>query len=205
MVWDGEDSVPCRRFFAAARELGMQGMLHAVGGNTGVAIATAIESQIRCISHLEQLGTAEITMLADSNLLATLLPAAAFRKGGPFPPARLLIDAGAALALATDFSPHHASTLNMQAVVSLACTHLAMTPAEALTAATFNAAHTLGRADVTGSLEPGKRADVVLLNTADYRDLAYHLGTNLVHMTLRCGNIIYREGKVAQTPAEDAA
>jgi imidazolonepropionase len=183
----------------------MQGKLHASGGNAAGAIAAAIDSQIRCISHLEELGLTEIAMLADSNLLATLLPAASFRKGGPFPPARPLIDAGAAIALATDFSPHQASTLNMQAVVSLACTHLGMTPAEAVTAATFNAAHTLGRSDVTGSLEPGKRADVVLLNTADYRDLAYHLGTNLVYMTVRSGNIIYREGKVAEAAAEDAA
>jgi imidazolonepropionase len=89
----------------------------------------------------------------------------------------------------------------MQAAVALACMQMGLTAAEAISAATINAAHALGRADGIGSLEWGKPADLLLLNISDYRELAQQLGTNLVHLTMKRGDVIYQEGKVAQRPA----
>jgi imidazolonepropionase len=92
--------------------------------------------------------------------------------------------------------------LNMQTVVSLACRELGMTPAEALIAATINGAHSLGRAATAGSIEHGKPADLVVFNVSDYRELGYHSGMNLVHLTMKRGEFIYQEGDVAPLAAE---
>ena len=88
----------------------------------------------------------------------------------------------------------------MQTVIAIACRHMAMTPAEAIAASTINGAHALGRAGRVGSIEIGKSADILLLNTDDYRDLGRYFGVNLVHMTIKGGRIIYREGEL-RTPA----
>lgn len=84
----------------------------------------------------------------------------------------------------------------MQTVVSLACLRLKLTAAEAISAATINGAHALGCAAKTGSLEPGKQADIAMLNVSDYRDLGSHFGANLVHATMKRGEVIYREGNI---------
>jgi imidazolonepropionase len=86
----------------------------------------------------------------------------------------------------------------MQMVISLACSHLHMTPAEALTAGTINAAHAIGRGARAGSIEPGKDADLIILNAADYREIAYHFGWNHVHLTMKRGVTIYQEGGVSR-------
>jgi imidazolonepropionase len=91
----------------------------------------------------------------------------------------------------------------MQAVVALACGRLGMSIEEAITAATINGAHALGCAEKVGSLEPGKSADLVILNAGHYRDLEHSLGTNLVHLTMKRGKFIYKEGGVAPLPADD--
>jgi imidazolonepropionase len=115
---------------------------------------------------------------------------------GPVPPARRMIAEGVALALGSNFNPHNAPTWNMQSVVALACRQMVMSPGEAISATTINGAHALGRGEQIGSLEPGKIADVLLLNTDDYRDLGRYFGVNLVHMTLKRGVPIYRESEV---------
>jgi imidazolonepropionase len=124
------------------------------------------------------------------------MPSAVLQQWGPVAPARLLMDAGAAVALASNFNPHHTPTLNMQTVVALGCMQMGMRPGEAISAATINGAHALGRADRIGSLEPGKSADLLLLNLDDYRDMARYFGANLVHATIKQGQIVYREGVV---------
>ncbi|MBZ5625982.1 MAG: amidohydrolase family protein [Acidobacteriia bacterium] len=108
-----------------------------------------------------------------------------------------------AVALATNFNPRHTPTLNMQTVVALACMQLEMTPEEAISAATINGAHALGRAERVGSLELGKAADLVILNISDYRELTHHFGMNFVHMTMKRGEFIYKEGEVAPRAPED--
>ena len=114
----------------------------------------------------------------------------------PNAPGRALIDAGAAVALGTNFNPNHTPMLNMQTVVSLACMRMDLTPAEAISAATINGAHALDCADRVGSLEFGKSADLVILNVSDYADVVHHFGMNLVHATMKRGKFIYREAEV---------
>jgi imidazolonepropionase len=105
------------------------------------------------------------------------------------PPARALVDGGAAIALATDFNPGSAFCESLPLVCSLAATQLHLSPAEALAACTVNAAHVLGRADRIGRLAPGFRADVTLVDAPDWRYLSYHLGGHLVAKTVRRGSV----------------
>ncbi len=127
--------------------------------------------------------------LAASDVAGVLLPASALFLGRPMPPARALVDAGAAIALATDFNPGSAFCESLPLVCSLACTQLGLSPAEALAACTVNAAHVLGRADRIGRLAPGFAADVVLLDAPDWRHLAYHLGGEVVASVVRGGAV----------------
>jgi imidazolonepropionase len=193
----------CADFYQCAREFGLTCKMHADTQDCAGAVAAAVANNVLSIDHLEQASAGDAALLAASSVIATLLPAASFRCGGRFAPARAFVEAGAAVSLATDFSPHQASTLNMQTVISLACTQMGLTPEEAVTAATFNAAHAAASADRVGSLEPGKKADVLILNTSDFRELAHHLGTNLVHLTMKSGQFIYQEGAVAPKAEED--
>ena len=106
------------------------------------------------------------------------------------PSARALVDAGAAIALATDFNPGSAFTESLSLVCSLACTQLHLSPAEALAACTVNAAHVLGRADRLGRLTPGYCADLTLLDAPDWRYLAYHLGGRVVAGVVLAGELL---------------
>ncbi len=112
-------------------------------------------------------------------MVGVLLPASALFLGRPMPRARKLVDAGAAVALATDFNPGSAFCESLPLVCSLACSQLSLSPSEALAACTVNAAHVLGRADRKGRLAPGYDADLLLLDVPDWRYLAYHLGGDL--------------------------
>ena len=116
-----------------------------------------------------------------------LLPASALFLGRPMPPGRALVDAGAAVALATDFNPGSAFCESLPVVMSLAATQLELSPAEALSACTINAAHVLGRADRIGRLAPGCVADVVLLDAPDWRYIAYHLAGDVVATVIKDG------------------
>jgi imidazolonepropionase len=91
----------------------------------------------------------------------------------------------------------------MQTVMALACAEMALTPEEAISAATINGAYAVARADRIGSLEPGKDADLVLLNIEDYRDSGRYIGSNLVHLTMKRGRCVYREGEVDRGPGID--
>src|SRR5204863_167264 len=134
----------------------------------------------RSVDHLEATGADGVAALAKSRVVAVLLPASALFLDRPMPPGRELVDAGAAVALATDFNPGSAFCESLPLVCSLAATQLELGPAEALCACTVNAAHVLGRARELGRLAPGYRADVVLLDAPDWRYLAYHLGGTVV-------------------------
>jgi imidazolonepropionase len=115
----------------------------------------------------------------------------------PTPPARALVDAGAAVALATDFNPGSAFCESLPIVCTLACTELRLTPAEALVACTVNAAHVLGRADRLGRIAPGLGADVVLVDAPDWRHLAYHLGGDVVAAVVKDGAVVWPEARPA--------
>ena len=198
LAWDAEPSHHpwFERYLEAARAAGSPCKLHADEMYTAAAIALAVRNLAVSIDHLEQATPSEVSMLAGSATMATLLPCASFHSGLGNAPARALVEAGVPVALGSNFSARHNPTLNMQTVISLACMRLGLTAAEAISAATINGAHALGLAARTGSLEPGKEADVVVLNVSDYRDMANHFGANLVHTTMKRGTVIYREGSI---------
>jgi len=130
-----------------------------------------------------------VRSLAASDVVGVLLPASALFLGRPMPPGRALVDAGAAVALATDFNPGSAFCESLPLVCSLAATQLELSPSEALGACTVNAAHVLGRADRLGRIAPGYRADLVLLDAPDWRYLAYHLGGHIVAKVVTAGEL----------------
>ncbi|HEY2073056.1 MAG TPA: imidazolonepropionase, partial [Gaiellaceae bacterium] len=174
------DAAQARRYLEACRDAGLALRLHGDQFTEQGAIPLAIKLGARSVDHLEATGDAGVRALAASDVTGVVLPASALFLGRPMPPARALVDAGAALALATDFNPGSAFCESLPLCCSLAATQLRLSPAEALSACTVNAAHVLGRADRIGRLAPGYRADVVLLGAPDWRYLAYHLGGDVV-------------------------
>jgi imidazolonepropionase len=186
------DRDQARRYLSAARELGLELRLHADQFTEAGGVDLAVELRARSVDHLEATGEAGIRLLAGSEVTAVLLPASALFLDRPMPPARDLAEAGAAVALATDFNPGSAFCESLPLVASLACTKLHLAPEEALTAMTVNAAHVLGRADRKGRLAPGFDADVVLLDAPDWRYIAYHLGGDVVSAVVQAGEALYR-------------
>jgi imidazolonepropionase len=180
-----------RRYLVACQEAGLELRLHGDQFTERGAIGLAIELGARSIDHLEATGEHGVRALAASEVVGVLLPASALFLDRPMPPARALVDAGAAVAIATDFNPGSAFCESLPLVCSLACTQLHLAPAEALAACTVNAAHVLGRADRCGRLAPGYDADLVLLDAPDWRHLAYHLGADLVSAVVRRGAVAW--------------
>jgi imidazolonepropionase len=174
------DAAQARRYLEACRGAGLALRLHGDQFTEAGAIPLAVELGARSVDHLEATGEEGIRTLATSDVTGVLLPASALFLDRPMPPARPLVAAGAAVALATDFNPGSAFCESLPLVCSLAATQLHLSPAEALAACTINAAHILGRSDRLGRLAPGYRADIVLLDAPDWRYLAYHLGGGLV-------------------------
>ncbi|HET9323094.1 MAG TPA: imidazolonepropionase [Gaiellaceae bacterium] len=186
------DRTQARRYLEAARELGLALRLHADQFTEAGGIGLAVEFGARSVDHLEATGEEGIRALAASDVTAVLLPASALFLDRPMPRGRALVDAGAAVALATDFNPGSAFCESLPLVCSLACTQLKLSPAEALAACTVNAAQVLGRADRKGRLAAGLDADLVLLETPDWRYLAYHLGGDVVAAVIRGGAVVGR-------------
>jgi imidazolonepropionase len=185
------DAVQARRYLEACAEAGLVLRLHADQFTEAGGIGLAVELGARSVDHLEATGPGGARILAASDVAAVLLPAAALSLGRPMPPARNLVDAGAIVALATDFNPGSAFCESLPVVMSLACTQMGMAPAEALAACTVNAAHVLGRADRAGRIEPGFAADLVLLDVPDWRYLAYHLGGEHVAVVVESGDVVW--------------
>jgi imidazolonepropionase len=176
-AFDAEQS---RRYLSACASAGLVLRLHGDQFTERGAIPLAIELGARSIDHLEATGHEGVSALGQSAVTAVLLPASALFLARPMPPARALVEAGAIVALATDFNPGSAFCESLPLVCSLAATQLNLSPAQALAACTVNAAHVLGRADRLGRLAPGYAADVVLLDAPDWRYIAYHLGGQVV-------------------------
>jgi imidazolonepropionase len=171
---------------------GLAPRLHAEQLSHTGATQLAVQLGAASCDHLEQITAADIRALAKSNTVATLLPGCDFHLGlKQYAPARKLIDAGAIVSLATDYNPGTSPTVSMPMILSLACTQLRMTPAEAIAAATINAACSLRREKRIGSLEPGKQADLAVFDVEDYREIPYYFGMNRCWMTIKRGEIIY--------------
>jgi imidazolonepropionase len=185
------DATQARRYLEACRNAGLALRLHGDQFTESGAVPLAIELGARSVDHLEATGEAGIRAIASSDVTGVLLPSSALFLGRPMPPARALVDAGAAIALATDFNPGSSFTTSLPLVCSLACTQLRLSPAEALTAVTANAGHVLGLTDV-GRIAPGLAADLVLLDAPDWRYLAYHLAGDIVSVVVQAGRVAYR-------------
>jgi imidazolonepropionase len=183
------DTAQARRYLEACRAAGLRLRLHADQFTEGGGIPLAVELEAASVDHLEATRPDGVRALAQSDVAAVLLPAAALVLGRPMPPARALVDEGAIVALATDFNPGSAFCESLPLVCALGCTQMKMTPAEALAACTVNAAHVLGRADRVGRLATVYDADIVLLDSSDWRDLAYHLGGNHIAAVIRGGAV----------------
>jgi imidazolonepropionase len=180
-----------RRYLRACRAAGLELRLHGDQFTELGALGLAIELGARSVDHLEATGPDGVSALAESDVTGVLLPASALFLGRPMPPARALVDAGAAVALATDFNPGSAFCESLPLVCSLACTQLGLTPDEALAASTVNAAHVLGAGDRKGRLAEGFDADLVLVAAEDWRHLAYHLGGAVIHTVIQGGRIAW--------------
>jgi imidazolonepropionase len=165
------------RILVAARRHGFGLRMHADQLQRSGAAELAARLPVQTADHLEQIDASGIAALAASRVQPVLLPGSVYALGSRrYPPARALIAAGLALVLATDFNPGSSPTPSMPLILSLACTQMHMTPAEAISAATINAALSLNRAGEIGSLEPGKRADFMIYEASDFREIAYYFG-----------------------------
>ena len=176
-----------RRYLEACRDRGLALRLHGDQFTEAGAIPLAVELRARSVDHLEATGDEGARTLAASDVVGVLLPASALFLARPMPPARALVDAGAAIALATDFNPGSAFCESLPLICALACTQLRLSPGEALSACTVNAAHVLGLSGRKGRIAAGYDADIVLLDTADWRYLAYHLGGEVVARVVVAG------------------
>jgi imidazolonepropionase len=181
-----------RRVLEAGKKHGLVPRVHAEQlSNTGATRMGIAMSAASC-DHLEYLRPADIRALGKSRTVAMLLPGCDFHLGlERYAPARELIEAGAIVTLATDFNPGTSPTLSMAMILSLACSRLRMTPAEAIAAATINAAYSLGRENKIGSIAVGKQADLAVFEVADYREIPYYFGVNTCWMTMKRGEIVW--------------
>jgi imidazolonepropionase len=164
--------------------------VHAEELNTTGGAELAVSLGAASADHLENVSDEGIAALAGSDTVATLLPGVSFFLGHRYAPARQLIDAGAAVAIASDFNPGSCMSFNMQLMMTIACTQMRMTPEEAITAATLNGAAALRISGQAGSIEAGRKADLCVLDVPNYRWIPYHFGVNHVEKVVKHGVIL---------------
>jgi len=182
------------RVFEAARQNGLPVRAH-ISQLVRTPLQHLLSFDPASLDHVDHVDDADISLLARSNTVATLVPAANHFLGlGKYPPARKLIDGGVAVALATDYNPGSSPTTNMAFVLSLACTQMKMSPAEAIAAATVNGACALRLEKSKGSIEPGKDADLAIFDVKDYREIAYWMGTNTCVAVVANGRLFPMSG-----------
>ena len=180
------------KILSAARCHGLGLRLHADQLSLSGGAKLAAELHTVTADHLEHTDAEGIAALKAAGVQPVLLPASVYALGSSrYPAAREMIEAGLGLVLATDFNPGSSPTTSMSLVLSIASTHMKMTPAEAITAATINAAYSLGRGSELGSLEPGKNADFVIHDCDDYRELAYFFGIEHAWQVYAAGRLAF--------------
>jgi imidazolonepropionase len=180
-----------RQIFAQAQALGFPLKVHADEFDNLGGAALAAEFHAVSADHLVATSWEDIRQLAQSETVAVGLPCTPFGLAeAHYTPAKVILEADGLLALASDINPGTAWCESMQFTLALACRYMKLTPAQAIAAATINAAAAIGRADQVGSLEAGKQADLLILDVADYRHLGYRFGTNLVHTVIKQGELV---------------
>lgn len=181
-----------RQYLQQAKDMGFDLKIHA---DEIVTLGGAeLGAELGCTSadHLLHASDEGIKALANSDTVATLLPTTAFCLKEPFAPARKMIDAGCAVALATDFNPGSGFTNSVPLMIALGVIYMGMTAEEAITALTLNGAAAVGRADTIGSIEEGKQADIVILQYPSYKFLPYHTGVNIVETVIKKGKVVHQ-------------
>ena len=186
-VFDIEES---EHIIKAAQKYGFLTKIHGdeINGIGGAELA----ARTKCISaeHLIRASDKGIADMAEAGVIAVLLPATSFYLDKDFARARKMIDEGVAVAVATDFNPGSSPNLNLQFAMILACIKYRMTPEEALTAITLNAAASIRRSDCVGTLEDGKNADIVIWDAPDLDYIFYRYGSNLVSSVIKDGIVV---------------
>lgn len=178
------------RIFDAAKRQGLGVRAH-VCQLSETTLLPLLRFNVASFDHMDRVRDEDVSQLARRETVATLVPGANFFLGAEkFPPARKLIDAGVAVALATDYNPGSSPTLSMPFVLSLACTHMKMSPAEAISAATLNGAWALLLQERKGSIEPGKDADLAVFAVEDYREIAYWVASNRCAFSVLNGVVV---------------
>ncbi len=192
-VFDAEQS---RRYLSAAKRYGMVPKIHAdeienLGGVKVGAEVGAISAE-----HLVKTSNKEIELMAEKGMIADLLPGTPHMLlSNEYAPARKFIEKGVPVALATDLNPN-CWTESMQMIINLASLRMRMSPEEAIVSATINAAYSIGMGDEVGSIEEGKKADIILLDVPNYMHIPYHFGVNLVNTVIKEGRVVVKDGKI---------
>jgi imidazolonepropionase len=181
----------CRRVLEAGLRVGLRPKLHAEQLSHGGGALLAAELGAVSADHLEHADREDAKALATSGTVAVLMPGASMMTGAPFAPARMLIEEGVSVALSTDFNPGTSYSENLQLALALACAHLRLSVQEAILAVTRHAAAAVAREDRCGRLAPGLDADLLLLDTRNEADLAYHYGVNLTAAVFKGGKLVY--------------
>jgi imidazolonepropionase len=175
------------QIFTAAEEQGLAVRAH-LGQLSETRLGPLLRYRPASLDHMDHVNDADLPALAQTDTVATFVPGANYFLGlTRYPDARRLIASGVAVALATDYNPGSSPTLSMAMVMSLACTHMKMSPAEAIAATTINGAWALRLAGRKGSVEPGKDADLAVFDVSDYREIPYWFGVNRCVLTIMNG------------------
>ena len=170
---------------------GLVPKIHVNQFNAFGGVGLGVKYKALSVDHLEILNQEDIDVLKNSNTIPVALPGCSFFLGIPYTPARKLIDAGMALALASDYNPGSAPSGNMNFVVSLACIKMNMTPEEAINAATLNGAYAMDISEEYGSIATGKKANLIITkNMTSYRQIPYHFGNNPIHKVMINGEFV---------------
>ena len=184
------DGTDCRSIFAAATAAGMIPKLHADELTSCGGAELAAEVNAISADHLEHISDVGISALATTGTVGILLPGVSFFLNNPHAPARKMIDASVPVALASDFNPGSCMTYSMPLMMTIACTQMRMSPEEVITASTLNAAAALNMSHEIGSIEKGKKADMIVLDIPNYKFLPYHFGENHVHRVVKNGVVL---------------
>ncbi|MEW9109829.1 MAG: imidazolonepropionase [Cytobacillus gottheilii] len=182
-----------RKILEAGKQYGLTPKIHADEIEPYEGSELAAEVGAISAEHLLVASDEGIRRMAEAGTIGVLLPGTAFFLRAPFARGRLMIDCGVPIAISTDFNPGSSPTISLPFIMNLACMNMGLTLEEVLTASTINAAYAINRGHLIGSLEPGKKADILILNVSNYKQLQYHYGMNHTHMVLKNGEIVVKD------------
>ncbi len=189
------------RILKTAKALGFGVKIHTNEFKDIGGVSLAIQLNAISADHLDNIKQRDIVRLKKSNIICVLLPGVPFfLMKDIYAPARKMIENGVPVALATDFNPGTCPSENMQMIITLACLKMGMTPAQAINAATINAAHAIGTAHRVGSIEAGKQADMIILDIQDYHHVPYYFGMNHVETTIKKGRVVVENKQLMDSP-----